>query len=172
MNKPYRFYRFINYIVLPVAVMIGVNVLFSLLLALTNPALLLVEFILACIPIYAFTANYFYNKGIRLGQPCKPSLKDWIRVNAIVSILFAAFMIIVSLVMVVVLNDPKALKELQEQLAASAPVAIPAADLVKALKVYAYFLLPYCTLLLIHIIITLRLVNRHRVVFEGSGNVE
>ncbi len=167
MGKP-KFYRVINLVVLPVAAFLGFNVLMSLPAALTNPALLLTAFVIACVPMYAFTSNYFYNKGIKKGEACKPSLKDWIKVNAYVSILFSVFMMIACLLMLSMLNDPAMIAKIKDQLPENVPAAITVEQVQKAIKFYCYFLLPFSVLLLVHIVISLRFIKRYRHLFGSS----
>lgn len=164
------FYRLVNIFILPVSAFIAIQVMMSLFIALANPAMLFGIFIIACVPIYAFTSNYFYNKSIRKGELCKPSLKDWIKVNAIVSIVFSVLAIFAGLGILVLLENDKALAELQEQIKATTPAQLSMDDLRKALKFYAYFFLPFSALLLIHIIITFTLLSRYKHMFGYSSN--
>jgi hypothetical protein len=83
------FYRIISFILLPVAGILGFFGLFALMAAVANPSFLLGVFMLACIVIYTFCSFSFLSKGILGNRPCKPSLRDWIRVNAFVSLAFA-----------------------------------------------------------------------------------
>jgi hypothetical protein len=168
--KKYRFYRFINIFILPMSAYIAVNVLMSVIVSLTNPLLLLVEFVMACIPLYAFTSNYFFNRGIKNAQPCKPALKDWIKVNSYVSIIFSVIMFFGCLMMLAVLNDPAMLQQLKVQLAQTAPAQVPEGQLIRYLKISVYVFFPFSILLIIHIIITLRLIKQYKWVFDGSSN--
>src|SRR3954470_1418467 len=83
-------YRLLTFILLPIAAILGFLDISLLLLALANPAALLPVFAIACIVIYVFTSFFFLIKGILGGMQCKPSLRDWIRVNAFVSIAFCS----------------------------------------------------------------------------------
>ncbi len=159
--KQHRFYRIINFIVLPLSAYIGINVVMSIFASLTNPMLLLFEFVMACIPMYAFTANYFYNRSIKLQQPSKRSLKDFIKVNAYVSIIFSALMFFASLMVFAILSNPDMLKQMMDQLEQTAPTQIPKGQLLKFLKIFVYIFLPFSILLVVHIVITLRLLKRY-----------
>lgn len=140
----------------------------SIMVSLTNPLLLLFEFVTACIPIYAFTANYFYNKGIKLSQPCKHGLKDWIKVNAYVSFVFSVFIFFVCLLLIVAMNDAKLVKQMENQVKITYQIEIPAAQLLKYLRGSVMVLLPFSILLAIHIIITFRLIKKYSNVFSAS----
>src|SRR3954453_10388601 len=87
-------YRILTFILLPIAALMGFIDISLLLMALANPAALLPVFAIACIVIYIFTSLSFLTKGITDGRQCKPSLRDWIRVNAYVSIAFGGLGII------------------------------------------------------------------------------
>jgi hypothetical protein len=168
--KKHTFYRAINIFILPMAAYIAINALMLLFVSLTNPLMLLLDFIMACIPLYAFTSNYFFNRGIKNAQPCKPALKDWIKVNAYVSLFFSAFMFLACLVLLAALNNPAQLQQLKDQIAATSPTPVPEGQLVRYLKIIVYVFLPFTILLVIHIIITLRLLRQYRWVFEDSPN--
>jgi len=166
--KKHRFYRIINFVILPLSAYIGVNVLISIFASLTNPMLLLFEFVMACIPMYAFTANYFYNRSIKLQQPSKPSLKDFIKVNAYVSIIFSVFMFFTCLMVAAMLSDAAMLKQMMDQLEQNAPAQIPKERLLQFLRIFVYIFLPFSILLIIHIVITLKLLKRYSHMFRSS----
>ena len=85
--QKHTFYRVLSIILIPVAVLYGLAAFLFLFAALANPPLLLPVFMMICIVIYTFTSFKFLNKGILRAQPCKPSLKDLIKVNALVSLI-------------------------------------------------------------------------------------
>src|SRR5437764_1519642 len=87
-------YRLLTFILLPIAVIIGIVDITVLSLALATPSALLLVFAIACIVIYVFTSFSFLTNGIIGGRQCKPSLRDWIRVNAFVSIALSSLGII------------------------------------------------------------------------------
>jgi Na+/H+-translocating membrane pyrophosphatase len=76
------------------AILFAMGVLLFLSTAFANPALLFPLFLIACIVIYSFASLNFLIKGIDGKKNLKKSSKDWIKVNAIVSIVFALLMII------------------------------------------------------------------------------
>jgi hypothetical protein len=168
--QKHTLYRIINIIIFPVSILIGIEVVRSLIVAFSNPPLLLFSFILACIPLYTFTANYFYNKSIRKGEKCKPSLKEWIKANAVVSIIFAVFMIFVCSVMLVALDDPKIVEQFRNQLPANTPAELLGEKFTPFMRGVCYFFIPFSILLLIHIIITFNLLTRYKQMFGYSTN--
>ena len=89
MKNQILFYLILTFIFLPIAAVLGFFGLFALMGELANPAFLLGVFMLACIVIYTYTSFTFFSKAILRKTICKPSLRDWIKVNAYVSIAFA-----------------------------------------------------------------------------------
>lgn len=62
--------------------------LFALLIALSNPALLLSLFVIVAVVIYSFSSFIFLVKGIDQQRVLKSGLQDLIKVNAYVAIIF------------------------------------------------------------------------------------
>lgn len=170
--KPYPFYRIINFVILPFAAFIGVNVLTGIFASIANPSMLLVSFVLFCVPLYAFTANYFYNRSVRLQVHCKASLKDFIKVNAIVSAIFAVLMFFSTLAMAAVLGNPKLLQEIKAKVLATSPVVMTDDTFVQMMKSGVYIFLPFSILLIIHIIYTFRVLHRYRHMFGTPEKTE
>jgi hypothetical protein len=84
--KQLTIFRVLTFILLPIAAVFGFMDLLFLLSALANPALFLIVFILGAFVIYTFVSLQFLTRGIDSGRQCKPGLRDWIRVNAFVSL--------------------------------------------------------------------------------------
>ena len=80
--KQITIFRILTFVLIPVALLFGLMDLFMLVMALSNPALLLIVFAMACFVIYIFASLRFLMQGIGKDKPCSPALKDWIRVNA------------------------------------------------------------------------------------------
>jgi hypothetical protein len=162
-------YKSVSFILLPVAALLAALDMMMLFTALANPPMLLPVFMMACVSIYIFTSFSFLNKGIIGGRPCKPVLKDWIKVNAYVAIIAAILMLVnVS----IALNNPALLSQPIDQVLAMQPnaPAISKAQLLKVIKALMYFFGGFSILLLLHIVITFRLLKQYGYVFNGSSN--
>ena len=85
MLNSFTFYKVLTYILIPIALFLGFIDTLLLMAALINPASLIYVFILACFVIYTFVSFKFFRQGVQNEQPLKKNLKDWIKVNAIVS---------------------------------------------------------------------------------------
>lgn len=153
---------------MPVAVLFGITVLFLLGVALSNPAMLLPLFLLACIVIYSFASLNFLIKGIDGKKYLKRSSKDWLKVNAYGSIVFAILIISECLVF---LFHPEVMKETMAQAKqTSTQLNMNEADLKTYLTSVSYFLLVYGIVLLIHVIMSLQYVKQYNYLFQKEKN--
>lgn len=162
-------YRILTYILVPVAAFLGFFTVLALFAALVNPAVLIGVFMLACIVIYTFSSLSFLNKGIIKKLPCKPSLRDWIRVNAFVSLLFASLSLFQSASL---LSNPVSLQQALDAAISSQP-NLPASltpQLIKSVMSGSlYFMLFLSIILLIHIFFTFRLLPQYKQVFSNKA---
>lgn len=170
--KGIKTYRILTYILLPFAAYLSLNILGSLVMSLGNVGLLLSNFIIACLPIYIFTSSYFLFNGVFKAKSCKHGLKDWIKVNAYVSILFAAIMILCALAMFMVFSN----KELTAQLMAEFNSKnLPGIDqvnkdqLIRLIKIYLSVMLPFSIVLVIHIALTFKALKLYSHVFDEEA---
>ena len=161
-------FRILTFILIPIAAFFGFLDMLVLLSALANPALLLIAFILGCLVIYTFVSMRFLTKGIDMGRHVKPSLKDWIRVNAFVSI-FTGTMFLLNSVSIFFTSDTK-LKELVTQLLESqpnVPSMLNAALFLQIMKIVAWCMFFVSLALLSHIFLNFRLMKQYRHLFEA-----
>ena len=162
-------YRIITYILFPFAVLFALNAINGLFAGLTNPPLLIVSFIVACMPIYMYTSSKFLFSGILKAQTCSPKLKDWIKANAIVSICLAAFLSLAGLGAIVILQQPKAFLEAIQQMPADQKAIMTSLNpqqLEQFLKVIIAFMLAISLLLVYHIILTFKFLKVYHYVFN------
>ena len=168
--KELKIYRLLSFILLPFGIMFGIEDLSFLFSALGNPPLLLSVFLLACIVIYIFSSFIFLYKAILKSTPCKRSLRDLIRVNAIVSIIFCLLCILSCSFFIVLFNDPTLLaaftKQISTQSKSSFPFNFNDPEFLAAAKRSVAIMLPFSLLLLIHIIISFRMMKRFIHLFQ------
>ncbi len=82
-------YKILSFILLPIGAFLGIVCLCALIPAFGNISMLLPVFLVACIAIYIFSSFTLVFNGMIKEKLCNPSLKDWIKVNAYVSLFFA-----------------------------------------------------------------------------------
>lgn len=165
-----KIYRILTFILLPFATLFGFESLFSILAGMGNPLVLLSGAILACVVIYIFSSALFYYKGILKAGSCKYTLKDWIKVNAVVSIIFASLAIFSCLSILFILNNKELLKLFMGMAQTNQSVGLQPglseAGIRAVMKNAIMLMLPFSVILLIHIILTFRLMKLYNHVFK------
>lgn len=160
--KQLTIFRILTFILLPIAAMFGFMDLLFLFSALANPALLLVVFIIGAFVIYTFVSLQFLTRGIDTGRACKPGLRDWIRVNAFVS-LFMGTMFLFNALSIFFTND-LTLRQFVSQFMQTQP-NIPAMLNVELfmtiMKGMAYFMFFLSIILLVHIQLNFKLMKKY-----------
>jgi hypothetical protein len=154
---------------LPFGVLFAMNVINSLLSVFSNPVLLFTTFLLAGVPIYIFASSKFLFSGIQKAKPCSSKLKEWIKVNAIVSILFAALMFLASLGAIIVIQNPALITQAIQQMNAQQKelvVEMTPHQMKQFLTIVVAMMLPFSIILVIHIILSFRLLKIYHYVFD------
>lgn len=160
-------FRILTFILIPIAVLFGFMDVIFLFGALANTAFLLGFFVLGCFVIYVFASLKFMNTGIDRGAPCKPSLRDWIRVNAFVSIYMSVSTILTCLRYF--FTDKNTMRTEFEQMLstqANVPKMVNADLLYSIMRGSLYFMFLVSIVLLVHIIINFTLLKRYKHLFE------
>ena len=170
--KQLTIFRILTFILVPIAALFGGIGFFTLLLALSNPQLLFAVFLLLSFAIYVFTSLTFLYKGIDPGKQCKPSLKDWIRVNAFVAgFLGIAFLQVVGAVF---FSNPSDLQKLYDQTLEMQPNMSKMMNFslyLSMLRGVGYFFLFISIALFIHIPLNFRLMKKYAHLF-GAAKTE
>ncbi|HWB24699.1 MAG TPA: hypothetical protein VG738_04425 [Chitinophagaceae bacterium] len=172
MKPNFVFYRLITFILLPIAGLNAISIIGTIPAALGNPLMLIGVFINFAIIAYTFTSFIFFIRGILSDKPQKASLKDWIKVNAFVTIFYSGFILLAA---AIYLSSPQMQKmaadnypKLKE---AMGPQAVDKETFLKFLHWGLIFFGGYSALLLTHVIITLRLLKKYASLFvPGSNN--
>jgi hypothetical protein len=162
-----KLYTVLTYILIPIALFFGfVDVLF-LMSALANPGALIFVFVIACLVIYTFVSFKFFRSGVQREQVLTKGFKDWIKVNAIVSI-FLCSLFCLDAFSVLGSSNATLLKYIDEFLMQQPgfPKEVSASLVLQMLKVASVILLITGAVGIIHIRITLRLVKQYDYLFE------
>lgn len=160
-----KIYRVLTFIMLPIEALFGVMVLFMLVIALGNLATLLPVFMIGCTVVYVFASFKFLNKGIGQAKPLKISLKHFIRVNGLVSIVFSVLTIFQ---FVALMSHPEIMQQfykqsidMQQKMQGATPQLFE-----KVIKGILYCMVTYAVLLLVHIIFTFRFLQQYEHLFD------
>lgn len=137
MNK-HLGYGLLYIILLPVALILGLGILLSLIQAFANPVLLLPLFILAGFVVYTIASFVFYQKAVRHQRACKSSLRDLIRINAFIIIIPSVLFILQG---VTVASNPNSINEAIKQVKTMQASMLPVSDatLIKLIKISTIF---------------------------------
>lgn len=158
-------YKILSFILLPVAAVMGLICFLSLLTALANPTMLISVFLNACMVIYIIASFIFLTKGIDNNKRCKPVLRDWIRINGIITFVFYLLATVVFIAVKFnqsLLND--GIRQMESQ--GTLPPGVSVAELTIYMNAFINIFLILGILLLVHILITFRLLQRFRNLFE------
>lgn len=158
-------YRILSYPVITIAAFLILVVLGILPTALSNPIFLLTVFVLACVIIYSFASWRFLTRGIDNRQPCKPLLRDLIRVNSFFTIGLAVLLL---LDVLFILAQPSFLNDTAEKAmgSLSSEAGFTKSKVISMLRFFVGFFLVYGILLLAHVYFTFRLLKEHRGLFD------
>jgi hypothetical protein len=170
--KQLTIYKVFTFILLPFAVIFGILAFFMLFVALANPVLLFPVFMMVGFAIYTTCCSIFLFKGINNNQPCKPSLKDWIKVNGYVS---SAMGVMTLLNTITLMSTSKQdLKKYADQILAMQPAkpqGFNADVFVQMMSVMSWGLLGFAIVLIIHLLITFTLLKKYQHIFNSNtGN--
>ncbi|HEX5152026.1 MAG TPA: hypothetical protein VFW07_11300 [Parafilimonas sp.] len=162
-------YRILSFLLVPMAILFAMGVLPFLSAAFANPAMLFPLFLIACIVIYSFASLNFLIKGIDGKRNLRRSSKDWIKVNAIVSIVFA---LLIMIECVVFLMYPEMMQRLvnQTKQIAGSDFRLREADYGNYFRITSYFFLAYAIVLVIHIIMSFQYLKMYNYLFQGEKN--
>jgi hypothetical protein len=135
--------------------------------ALANPSAMILVFAMACIVIYSFTSFKFLKLGIEREQILTSKLKDWIKVNAYVSLLMFS-LIFLNAVSILLSNDVTLIVFIDEFLAQQSglPPEFNSQFVLKMMRVAAYFLFVIGAVGILHIRMTLKFVKEYDHLFE------
>lgn len=154
---------------MPIVFILAFIMLPFLLLSLSNPALLFGIFVFACVVIYMVKSVQFFRRSVVPGLPAKANTRDWIRVNAFVSIVFVLEILFNGYYMF--FNSKELMTTLQiwlnklQDAQGTASVPISAEQMYGALKSLMIFFLVLAVLLMVHIVCSFKLLKKYRDLF-------
>jgi len=164
-------YRVVSYVLLAAAAFLSIADLIGLLVSLANPSGFLGVFMLTGAIIYTISSFYFYNQGIQKGRVFKKSLRDWIRVNAFVSIAFA---LISGIQSGLFLSQPKHIADYYREVVRMQPsyasTGITQASFTNMFSGVLVAFVVYCILLLAHIAITFVMLKSNTQLFKREAD--
>ena len=163
-------YKVLSFLLLPIAALLGLNCIAGIVPALSNPVILLVVFLFACIVIYIVASYIFLTRGIDKNSVRKPVLKDWIRINGMITFLLC-LLVLPSLTTIQL--QPSDAKMIMEQMEAQnhMKLGITVPQFQVLLNGFITFIIVLSIVLIVHITMTFRLMRRFSYLF-GSENTD
>lgn len=158
-------YRILSFLLLPIAVLFSISCLLLITTAFANPTMLLPLFIIVCVVIYSFASLNFLLKGIDRQKFLGKSAKDWLRVNAIVSAIFAVLMISQC---TIVIMHPEMLHSIiaQAKLNAGSQLKLNSDEIVQYMRNCCYIFLVYAIILFVHVLFSFQLMRSYSFLFQ------
>lgn len=158
------FYRILTYLLIPFVSIIALSGLIILPTALANPAMLLSVFVVAAIVIYFINSFRFLHAGLVEGKALPTRLRDWIKVNAFVTL----FLAVQSGAMLYLLlsKSPQLAQLLQTARDMQAQQPLPMTGSLDRIILTGLWAFSIAGLLLgVHVLLSLRLVRRYAAYF-------
>ena len=156
-------YRILSYILLVISFFLGLAVLLTFFVALANPALLLTVFVGAAVVMYSVSSFLFLVQGMDGKKQLKSGMKDFIRANAFVAIVFGIITLFQSIAFI--MNPAIQQETIQQFPETNGSTKIPKEIIAVFVKAVMWGFLIYSFLLLVHIQITFRLLKQYAQLF-------
>jgi hypothetical protein len=148
-------YRLLSFIVSAVALLLAVSLLFSIPTLLSSPMTMLSAFIMIAVILYAWFSFKFRRQVLMQKIVVPHTLKDWVRVNGIVSLVFSSMTTISVLSLI---RNPQVFIDALKGVGFDMPVG--------NMIGFFYAMLCYAIILVIHILWTFHLLKKHREYFQ------
>ncbi|MEI8098407.1 MAG: hypothetical protein WCG74_06205 [Sediminibacterium sp.] len=159
-------FKILTFILVPFAILFGLMDIILLLSALANPTFLFAVFLVGGFCIYVFASLFFITKHVKHNMPAPASTKDWIRVNAFVS-LFFSFMFLMNSLSMFYMGDAE-LKNIIDKFLdtqSKLPAEFTPALFVKLMRSISYFFFFFSLILLAHLSICFKLLKQYAYLF-------
>jgi hypothetical protein len=160
-------YRIFSYFLLIIGVFLGFSFLLAFLVALSYPQILITVFILLTVILYTFSSFLFLTRGIQGKQKFKPGFRDFIKVNALGSLVYVGRSM---WDIIAFYKDPSQLKDFVSQISAmqNSVSAASEGEILSVAKLGIMFFIFYMSILVIHIVLTFFALKKHSALFEVS----
>lgn len=148
-------YRILSLIINVVAVMLSISLLGSIPMLVSSPQTMLSGFMMIAVILYSWFSFKFRREVLHQQKVVPHSLRDWLRVNGIVTLIFSLISI---LGITPLLINPQPLLAAIKNFGVDMPL--------KTAVTFIYAMLAYAIVLFIHILWTFALVKKNRAFFE------
>ncbi len=143
-------YKILTLLINIAGIFLAICLVLSLPMLVSSPLNMLSGFMLVCIILYAWFSNKFQKQVLQQQKVVNKSLRDWIRVNGIVSLIYSSVIIAG---MLVFLQQPQTLVDQMKTMGVIVPV--------NSIQMMLSILLVFGIVLFVHIIWTFTLVKKN-----------
>ncbi|MDQ6815025.1 MAG: hypothetical protein M3040_14920 [Bacteroidota bacterium] len=148
-------YRILSFIVNTVALMLTLSLVGSIPMLISSPQTMLSAFLMIAVILYSWFSFKFRRDVLQKQETVGHSLRDWIRVNGIVTMVFS----IISIIGITpLLANPQPFVEAIKNFGIVMPL--------KSVITFCYVMLIYAIVLLAHILWTFALIKKHKEFFQ------
>lgn len=148
-------YRLISLIINFIATLLAVSLVFSIPMLFSSPITMLSAFMMIAVILYSWFSFQFRRQVVQQRQAVGHSLRDWVRVNGIVTLVFS-FMTIISVLPL--LQNPQSFTDALKGMGYQVPL--------KSISGLFYGMLGYAIILVVHILWTFALMKKHQEFFQ------
>lgn len=135
--------------------LLTISLVGSLVVLFSSPVTMLSAFMMIAVILYSWFSFRFRRQVLQQQQVVKHSLRDWVRVNGIVTLVFCVVSILGVLPL---LHNPQAFMDALKNMGVQMPL--------KSLTGFFYGMLAYAVILFVHILWTFALLKKYEKHFE------
>lgn len=148
-------YRLISLIINFIATLLAVSLVFSIPMLFSSPITMLSAFMMIAVILYSWFSFQFRRQVLQKQQTVRHTLRDWVRVNGIVTLVFS-FLTIISVLPL--LQNPQSFTDALKGMGFDMPL--------KSITGFFYGMLVYAIALFVHILWTFALMKKHEEFFQ------
>jgi hypothetical protein len=148
-------YKILTVIINTVAMLLSISLVLSIPMMLSSPLTMLSGFMMVSIILYAWFSNQFIKKVLQQQQVVKKNLKDLVKVNGIVALIFS---LVVIVDVIILMGKPQAYVDAIKRYGVDMPL--------QTITTFLYIMLAYGIVLLVHVIWTFILLRKHSSFFQ------
>ncbi len=148
-------YRILSLIINAIAMLITISLVFSIPLLVSSPVTLLSGFLMVAVILYAWYSSKFCREVLLQHKTVKHSLKDLVRVNGIVTLVFSVLIILNVLFL---LKNPGLFTDSIKNYGVEMPL--------KNITRFFYAMFFYAAILLTHVVWTFGLLKKNNQYFQ------
>jgi hypothetical protein len=140
-----------------VALLLTLSLVFSIPMLVSSPITLLSAFLMVAVVLYSWFSSRFYRQVLLQQKTVSHKLRDWVRVNGFVCIVFSVIMFLNVLLLI---KSP----DLFTQAIHNYGVEVP----VNMANSFLYVMLVYAIILFIHVLWTFALMKKNKEYFQSQ----